>query len=478
MSKVADGSRSMPRGPMHGDRPSPPGRRSIESLFAAEGIDPLTGAFAGEHSAHPMMGMRMVAPGDVPRLWEEVAATPRTGTGVAYVHIPFCENHCLFCGFYQNPWRPELGPAYVDAVLAQLRAGADTPAQNSHPLRAVYLGGGTPTALATGDLVRLIEGLRRYLPLAADCEITLEGRVMSFGLDKARAAFDAGVNRVSLGIQTFEETIRRRLGRKTGRREVIAFLDALVREDQGAVVIDLIYGLPGQTLDIFLDDVRAAVAAGVDGLDFYSLKLVPGTPLLTAMDKGKHQPADRKTLGRYFAAGWDLAGDLGLEPISTTHWRRTYRERNVYNATVKTGADCLAFGAGAGASLAGTSFRLAAGLDDYAGRVRAGECLTSAMVRQSSLAPVLDTVRSGMEHGRLDADAVDKTLSSLTGDRFEPLAGPLLCQWAAAGLMTRQRNVWLLTLPGRFWQVAMTSRLIAWIEQEAAPITRPGDHRS
>ncbi|TCP44139.1 hypothetical protein EV662_101226 [Rhodovulum marinum] len=76
-------------------------------------------------------------------------------------------------------------------MLAQLSAGADRAVQQGHPLRAVYLVGGTPTALATRDLVRLIEGLRRHLPLAPDCEITLEGRIVSFGLEKARAKFDA-----------------------------------------------------------------------------------------------------------------------------------------------------------------------------------------------------------------------------------------------------------------------------------------------
>ncbi|MCE8472719.1 radical SAM protein, partial [Rhodovulum sulfidophilum] len=135
------------------------------------------------------------------------------------------------------------------------------------------------------------------LPLSPDCEITLEGRIVSFGLEKARAAFDAGVNRVSLGVQSFDDRVRRRLGRKSTRSETLRFLEGLVAADCGAVVIDLIYGLPGQDRATFREDLRMAAALGLDGLDLYALKTIPGTPLLLAQEKGKLLPAAPHSLG-------------------------------------------------------------------------------------------------------------------------------------------------------------------------------------
>lgn len=437
-----------------------------EAHFARLSGDPLADAFPGRVGAHAHGGALPVAAGEVAALWRRLTATPRSGASVAYVHVPFCENHCLFCGFYQNPWRPALGAPYVDAVLAQLAAGADSPVQQGHPLRAVYLGGGTPTVLAADDIVRLVEGLRRHLPLAPDCEITLEGRIVSFGLEKARAAFDAGVNRISLGVQTFDGGVRRRMGRKSTREETVRFLEALAGLDRGAVVIDLIYGLPGQDRATFREDVRTAAALGIDGLDLYSLKAIPGTPLLIARDKGKLAPAAPEDLGHYYADGAEEMQRAGWEAISTTHWRTGTRERSLYNFEVKAGAHCLAFGAGAGGNLHGFGFRITPDPDAYqAGAGTEGAGLIAGMMRPAPLAPVHGAIKAGMERGQLDAGAVDAALAACGLDaRFAEIAAPLTLQWTEAGLMRPAGPGQVLTLAGRFWQVAMTSRLIAWTD--------------
>lgn len=441
---------------------------ALETLFAAETGNPLADAFPGKRAVHPFAAMRPVPEAEVPGLWDRIHARPRTRRGVAYVHVPFCENHCLFCGFYQNPWRDGDGAPYVDAVIAQLEAFARSPAHDGPPLQAVYLGGGTPTALAAPDIARLIAALRRHLPLAPDCEITLEGRIQSFGRDKALAAFDAGATRISLGVQSFSEPIRRPLGRRTDTAGIMAFLTELVALDRGAVVVDLIYGLPRQRPQDVAEDVRRCADLGLDGLDLYSLNLIPGTPLLTAIEKGKMDPAPTTGLGAYFEAGERAAEAEGWTPISTTHWQGTLRERNVYNVAVKTGADCLAFGAGAGGFLGGYNYRITADLADYAARSGAGGCLTRGMMRATAAAPVHNALKSGMERGRLDPGAVDAALAAVCGPGALPFsahAAPLLAQWARAGLLEPAHRFHRLTRAGRFWQVAMTGRLIGWLDR-------------
>lgn len=442
-----------------------PGAVSLESLFAATGGDPLATAFPGKRAVHPFAGFAPVPEDQVPGLWQQLHARPRTQRAVAYVHVPFCENHCLFCGFYQNAWRAGAGAPYVDAVIAQLRAFADSPAWDGPPLQAIYLGGGTPTALAAGDIVRLIAALRRYLPLTPDCEITLEGRVASFDGDKALAAFDAGANRISIGVQSFSDAIRKPLGRKAGRDRVIALLRDLVALDRGAIVVDLIYGLPGQVPADIGDDVRLCADLGLDGLDLYALNLIPGTPLLTAVEKGKFTPAGPALLGAFFAAGEEAAEAEGWRAISTTHWQRTLRERNVYNLAVKTGADCLAFGAGAGAFLGGVNYRITPDLTDYGARAASGACLTRAMMRPSPAATVFNAIKAGMEQAMLDPAPVEAALAALApeGPGFSAHVAPLLAQWAEAGLLVPFHRFHRLTRAGRFWQVAMTGRLLAWM---------------
>lgn len=441
----------------------------LDSFFAAPDADPLAGAFPGKRAVHPFSGMVPVPEDRIAERWTALHNLPRRNRAVAYLHVPFCENHCLFCGFYQNAWRSGDGAPYVDAVIAQLRAFADTPAHKGPPLQAVYMGGGTPTALAGKEVSRLVTAIHTYLPLAPDCEITLEGRIHSFGLDKARAAYDAGVTRISLGVQSFSDAIRRPLGRKANRAEIIRFLGQLVALDRGAVVVDLMYGLPGQQPENVAADVALCAQLGLDGLDLYSLNLIPGTPLLTAVEKGKMRPAGPTDLGRFFAAGEDAAEAEGWTPISTTHWQGSLRERNVYNLAVKTGADCLAFGAGAGGFLQGLNYRITSDLADFAARGGdPAQCLTRGMMQSGPSAPVSNALKQGMERGLLDLLAVEAAFSRLCPAATCSIAdhlGPLLAQWTSTGLLTPHHRFHRLTRAGRFWQVAMTGRLLGWLGQ-------------
>ena len=329
-----------------GGRPSP----RIDDFFARVSGTPLADAFPVKRLVPPFIGMQDIADDARDACWKDISEQPRNGKSLAYLHIPFCENHCLFCGFYQNPWKDAAGAVYSDALVAQLRRDADKAYQAAGLVNAVYLGGGTPSALSAADLSRLVKAIRDYLPLAPDCEITLEARAHSLSEDKVNAALAAGVNRVSVGVQTFDSEVRRSMARRNTRESVVRLLEYLVATDAAAIVIDLIYGLPGQTLEHWMDDVRTAIETGIDGIDLYSLNLFPLAPLATAIDKGKFTPVPREHYGSYYAAGSELLRDARWEVISTTHWRRTTRERNLYNLAIKQGAQCLAFGPGQGAS--------------------------------------------------------------------------------------------------------------------------------
>ncbi|MBK5932196.1 heme anaerobic degradation radical SAM methyltransferase ChuW/HutW [Halochromatium salexigens] len=443
--------------------------RPLEAFFARESSAPLAQAFGGQRPVHPFVGLTPVDPSELTPLWEQLTETPLGHPAVAYVHVPYCANHCLFCGFYQNAWREEAGSAYVDALITQLQRERDRPDLSEAAIRAVYFGGGTPTLLSAADLARAIEAVRETLPLAADCEITVEGRVHGFGLDKARAAFAAGANRLSLGVQTFDERLRQRLGRKASRTELLSALEGLMGLDQGAIVIDLIFGLPEQDAALWAEDLDTAIALGLDGVDLYALKQMRNTPLASAVDAGKLKPAAPEQLGRFYQQGTERLDAARWEPLSSSHWRQGTRERNLYNLLVKAGADCLAIGAGAGGSLHGGeraySFRNTADVDDYQRRLTQGEPVVTGLMRHSPHARLFNRIKGELERGHLDLVGLAAELQAHADRELASLTDPLFAQWQRAGLVMRDGRWLELTLAGRFWQVPLTQNLLEWLDQ-------------
>ncbi len=325
------------------------GPKPVSDFLVRTGCDALTEAFSGREFSPPWQGSVEVDAGEVDAAFERLFATPRTAPAVAYIHVPYCQNHCLFCGFFQNVWRPDVAGPFVDDVIAEIAGKARTALVASAPIEAVYIGGGTPSALPAEHLARLIASLHEHLPLAPDCEITVEGRSYGFGIDKAAAAIDAGATRISLGVQSFETDIRRRLGRKMSGPEVASFLTELVGLEQASIVCDLIYGLPGQDRDGWMRDIDTVNEIGLDGVTLYALNVFPGGPLATSIARGKIPPAGNiAEQARDYADGIERLQQFGWRQAYQAHLIRSPQERNHYNTSIKRGLTCLPFGPGAG----------------------------------------------------------------------------------------------------------------------------------
>ena len=197
------------------------------SAYYANAADPLHAAFAAKAVIHsgpagmPLMGE--AAEKKLESLWDE----PRSGKSLAYIHVPFCETRCLYCMFYQNPFKPEASHEFADRLIKELQLWSDKKAQMTGLIHALYFGGGTPTCLAPEDLKRILSAVKTYLPLANDCEITLEGRIHHFEDEKMEAALEGGVNRFSLGVQTLNSKVRRNVQRVDGRDAILKRLEKL-----------------------------------------------------------------------------------------------------------------------------------------------------------------------------------------------------------------------------------------------------------
>ncbi len=152
-----------------------------------------------------------------------------------------------------------------------------------------------------------------------DCEITIEGRVLNFDAERIDACLDAGANRFSIGIQSFNSKIRKKMARTSDGPTAIAFMESLVKRDRAAVVCDLLFGLPGQDAQTWGEDLAIARDIGLDGVDLYALNVLPNTPLGKAVENGRTtvpSPAERRDLYLQGVILWTMP--VGAASVTAT----------------------------------------------------------------------------------------------------------------------------------------------------------------
>lgn len=198
-----------------------------------------------------------------------------------YVHLPWCVRKCPYCDFNSHAVRgafPE--DDYVEALLRDL--AVDAPLVKGRRVESVFIGGGTPSLFQPDAIARLLEGVRRRVAVAADAEITLEANPGTVELERFRGFRQAGVNRLSIGVQTFDETKLRAIGRIHGRAEALTAAEAARAAGFANFNLDLMYGLPQQEVAQALADVETAIALSPAHLSLYQLTLEPNTPFYRA----------------------------------------------------------------------------------------------------------------------------------------------------------------------------------------------------
>ncbi|MFN3985520.1 MAG: heme anaerobic degradation radical SAM methyltransferase ChuW/HutW [Rhodocyclaceae bacterium] len=422
----------------------------LATHFAMCGGDAVRDAFAARRAVLPWRHKRSLAPEQVPQVWAALSEGGGEAAAgrLAYVNVPFCANHCLFCGFYRNAHTVDAAERYTALLLEEIARDGRLPVTASAPVKALYLGGGTPSAMSADQLTRVLAALRRELPLSDDCEVTLEGRITHFDVEKIEACVQAGVNRISIGVQTFDTRVRRRQGRKSSREQVLRFLESMCARGDVVVVIDLLYGLPGQTPAVWREDLLTALALGPDGVDLYGLNVIPGTPLHKSVAAGKFAATSSlPDLGDMYRSGKRLFDEAGWEQISNSHWRRTPRERSRYNLRIKQGCDCLAYGSGAGGQLGRHSYMVTGDLRRYAEAVERGDKPLSGMQIADALQSARHWMTAGFEVGALDVAGFRELAPAGCHDACDAL----LRQWQSAGLLRYDGSVATLSTAGRFW---------------------------
>lgn len=313
------------------------------------------------------------APVDSPdAAWKEAAATPLDGNAlILYIHFPFCRSRCSFCPFYSGGGTAAERHDYVELLKRELSDAEGS--FLSFPVNSVYFGGGTPSDMTPDELAGLLEILHRKFTLANDCEITLESRIDGVTDELIDAALSGGVNRFSLGVQTFDTELRRKLGRVSDRETVLDTIARLTARNQASVAADLLYGLPGQTPEMLLADLKTLIASGLSGFSFYRLRVHENLALSQAVKAGKLPSVpDEAACFELHRLGEEYLEAAGAKRLSVKHFSFSPRERNLHNEISANKGPCLPFGAGAGGRLGNYRFKLCSDRPAYAAKVLAG----------------------------------------------------------------------------------------------------------
>ena len=202
-----------------------------------------------------------------------------------YVHIPFCASRCSYCDFYSTLRLNDVGEAYVDALLAE--AEMRRAELQDEQVKTVYLGGGTPSQLPVSLLSRLMTGLGEVFDLGGVEECTIEANPDDVTQDWCAALSPLGVNRVSMGVQSFEDDILRLIGRRHTARQAVEAVSRLREAGISNISIDLIYGLPGQTVESWTQSVRQAIDLRPQHISAYGLSYEEGTRLWRQRERGE-----------------------------------------------------------------------------------------------------------------------------------------------------------------------------------------------
>lgn len=207
-------------------------------------------------------------------------------SGGLYIHIAYCRRKCIYCDFFSAGARVADWHRYVDALVAELTHRKN---ELPCPLQTIYVGGGTPSLMPAEEFLRLADALRPYS--GSVTEFTIEVNPDDVCEEKLRVWKASGVNRLSIGIQTFDDTLLKTIGRRHDG-DVARKSLWLARKYFDNLSVDLMFGLPGQTADIFKKDLEETLKVRPEHISAYSLMFEPGTALTLLRDKGRIQEVD------------------------------------------------------------------------------------------------------------------------------------------------------------------------------------------
>lgn len=287
-----------------------------------------------------------------------------------YIHIPFCKQKCVYCDFLSFECEDvQATDRYVEALLCETEAkGKEYP---GYKVDTVFIGGGTPSILPADQIGRMMAKVRDIFAVCEDAEITIETNPGTLTVAKLAAYRAAGINRLSMGVQSFDDEILKRIGRIHTEEEARQSFHAARKAGFDNINIDLMFSVPGHSREKWHKTLQQAIAVNPEHISFYSLQLEEGTPLFRAFERGEFKPtSDEEDRVMYHEAIKSFE-EAGYEHYEISNVAKPGRESR-HNLKYWSMQDYLGIGIGAHSFLDGIRFSNTADMGKYI--AAAGQC--------------------------------------------------------------------------------------------------------
>jgi len=230
-----------------------------------------------------------------------------------YIHIPFCREKCLYCDFYSAPYTENLANSYISIILKQI-------GELNQNFSSIYIGGGTPSVLSRDLLDKLLSGLKRFI--RANTEFTIEVNPESVDEEKLRLFIEKGVNRISIGVQSFDDKKLKSLGRIHNAKQALEAIELSKKSGFKNVNIDMIFGAGGENLKAWQAELEKAIACGCRHISCYSLSYEKATPLFRMREEKDITPLDDETMAGMYGYAISYLPKMGFEHYEVSNFAK------------------------------------------------------------------------------------------------------------------------------------------------------------
>lgn len=358
-----------------------------------------------------------------------------------YVHVPFCKHRCGYCDFTLVAGRDDLIEAYLESLAIELRR-VERPVE----IDTLFFGGGTPTHLPPAELARLFRIVRDRYSLANGYEFSVEANPANLSDETVRVLADFGVNRVSLGAQSFDANALRLLERDHTPDEIFAAVERLRHAGIENVSIDLIFGVPGQSLADWRETLQQAMSLTPTHVSAYGLTFEKGTSFWSRREKGLLSQSDEELEREMYELAMDVLPAGGIEQYELSNYARRGFECR-HNAMYWSGEPFEAFGPGAARLIDGVRSTNHRSVFTWIKRLNSGESPVGDVDQLNSEGRAREAIFVGLRRtAGIERDAFRK----LTGCSLDELAGDVIRRQVELGFLEDTGTHVRLTREGRF----------------------------
>lgn len=373
-----------------------------------------------------------------------------------YIHVPFCRRKCPYCDFYSVTGTDWL-PAYLDALCREIRLAP----KPEGPCDTVYIGGGTPSLIDADQLDRLFEKLFTHFDIAEDAEITLEANPGTVSADLLKRCRKAGVNRLNIGVQSFNDESLCFLGRiHSGAQSVETLCQA---RDAGYenIGLDLIYGLPGQSVEAWRTELSSALDFSPAHLSCYLLTYPAGTPMAEAMNQNRFTPLAEETCSEMFLLTHDFLSGSGYDHYEISNYAASKNQRSRHNQKYWHHVPYIGMGPAAHTYFDHTRYWNVASVQQYVERAKSGRLPVEESEALTAEQEMIEAVFLGL---RCTDGICIESFEARFGIDFYNRFRNVIFRSQEAGYLSLARGRCALTRQGRLYADSIAAAFTEWIE--------------